>query len=326
MKGSGKYGWIPDIPDKRDYKFKVTKEVLDQLPSVVNLNGECPDVFDQGALGSCTANAIGSAHQFEQMKQDHNKDFVPSRLFIYFNEREMEGSINSVSGAQIRNGIKSVVSQGACPEIIWPYNINKFRTKPSESCYQEAMLHQVVQYMRVDQTLNEMKGCLASGYPFVFGFTVYEKFESKEVASTGIVNMPTQSESSMGGHAVMAIGYDDATQRFLVRNSWGTTWGMKGNFTIPYAYLTDGDLAADFWTIRLVEVSDQSIPEPTPIPPSKNICDLLFPAAKMFVDGALYKADTMRGSDFTPDVNHMFEAGLRNLQKFLTKSEKIRKI
>jgi C1A family cysteine protease len=97
-----------------------------------------------------------------------------------------------------------------------------------------------------------MKGCLASGYPFIFGFTVYESFESEEVARTGRAPMPGGVERAIGGHAVVAVGYEEAHQRFLVRNSWGDGWGMKGYFTIPYTYLLQPDLSRDFWTIRLV--------------------------------------------------------------------------
>jgi len=100
--------------------------------------------------------------------------------------------------------------------------------------------------------LNQMKGCLASGYPFVFGFTVYESFESQHVVTTGVVSMPAAGEKVLGGHAVVAVGYDDTTQRFIVRNSWGPGWGKGGYFTMPYAYLTDSNLSDDFWTVRLV--------------------------------------------------------------------------
>ena len=103
------------------------------------------------------------------------------------------------------------------------------------------------------RVLNQIKGCLAHGYPFVFGFPVYESFESQEVAKTGVVPMPGSSEQMLGGHAVLAVGYDDATQRFLVRNSWGDGWGMGGYFTMPYAYLMDRGLSSDFWAILSVE-------------------------------------------------------------------------
>lgn len=98
-----------------------------------------------------------------------------------------------------------------------------------------------------------MKGCLASGYPFVFGFSVYESFESQAVAQTGIVPMPSPNEQLLGGHAVLAVGYDDEQGRFIVRNSWGKDWGMEGYFTIKYDYLLNDNLADDFWTIRRVE-------------------------------------------------------------------------
>jgi C1A family cysteine protease len=203
-------------------------------------------------LGSCTANAIGGAIEFDQIKQKL-KASTPSRLFIYYNERAIEGTIDTDSGAQIRDGIKSVASQGACPEPMWPYVEQSYANRPPAPCYKYAKLHPAVQYARVTQSVGQLKACVAAGYPFVFGFTVYESFESDAVAKSGIVPMPATTEMLLGGHAVMAVGYDDAAQRFLVRNSWGTSWGMGGYFTIPYVYLTDGNLADDFWVIRVVK-------------------------------------------------------------------------
>jgi C1A family cysteine protease len=179
-------------------------------------------------------------------------DFVPSRLFIYYNERVIEGTVEADSGAQIRDGIKSVAGQGDCPESELPYDINKFAQKPAARCYRDAVKYKAVSYSRVIQDPSQLKGCLASGFPFVFGFTVYESFEGQDVARTGIVPMPATGEKVLGGHAVLAVGYDDAQQRFLVRNSWGSDWGQGGYFTIPYAYLTDSNLSDDFWTIRLI--------------------------------------------------------------------------
>jgi C1A family cysteine protease len=164
----------------------------------------------------------------------------------------MEGTIGSDSGAQIRDGIKSVGKQGDCPEKLWPYDIAKFEQKPNSTCYSNAVKHKAVLYQRVTQSMNQMKGCLASGYPFVFGFAVYESFMTPAVARSGHAPMPSPSEKQEGGHAVMAIGYDDANHWFIVRNSWGTAWGMKGYFTLPYAYVSDDNLADDFWTIRVV--------------------------------------------------------------------------
>jgi C1A family cysteine protease len=246
------YGWTPDLPDFRDRHFNIAPEVLASLPASADLRADCPPVYDQGKLGSCTANAIGAALQFDQHKQ-HEKDFTPARLFIYYCERAMEGTVDTDSGAMIRDGIKCVNHDGAPPETVWSYDIAKFRERPSKNAYQQALLHQALAYQRIARSLNQMKGCLAAGFPFVFGFTVYESFESDQVAKTGTADLPAAGEAALGGHAVLAVGYDDATQRFTCRNSWGNTWGDAGYFTLPYAYLTDRGLASDFWTIRSVE-------------------------------------------------------------------------
>ena len=248
-----RYGWIPDLPDQRDHLYAAPLEVIQVLPPSVDLRPQCPAVYDQGQLGSCTANAIAGAIQFDQMKQSLAQIFTPSRLFIYYNERVIEGTVASDSGAQIRDGIKSVSSQGVCPEELWPYDIANFAEQPPANCYQVAAQHTAVLYSRLVQNLTLMKGCLATGYPFVFGFTVYESFESQEVAQTGVAPMPSSGEQVLGGHAVAAVGYDDSQQRFIVRNSWGTGWGMSGYFTLPYTYLTQQGLSSDLWTIRVVK-------------------------------------------------------------------------
>ncbi len=246
------YGWQPDVPDHRDHLYAAPVIYLAKLPAQADLRSQCPPVYDQGQLGSCTANAIGANIQFDRRKQKLKPDFITSRLFIYYNERVMEHSIASDAGAQIRDGIKSVAKNGDCPEKEWPYVTAKFADKPPTACFRDALKYKAVQYQRVPQVLNQLKGCLASGYPFVFGFSVYTDFESERVAKTGSGNMPTAKEKLLGGHAVLAVGYDDKIQRFIVRNSWGAQWGMQGYFTLPYAYLTDANLSADFWTIRLV--------------------------------------------------------------------------
>jgi len=247
-----RFGWTPDIPDARDFLYSAPQAVLTALPPKVDLRKQCPAVYDQGQLGSCTANSIGAAFEFDQKKQGLT-DFMPSRLFIYYNERDIEGTVSSDSGAMIRDGMKSVAKLGVCSETTWPYNVAKFKSKPPAKAYTEAAKHQALIYRRVTGGLRQMQGCLAQGYPFVFGFTVYESFESAQVAKSGQVQMPGPSEATLGGHAVMAVGYDDTQQRFIVRNSWGPTWGMKGYFTMPYAYVTNPQLASDFWAIYTVE-------------------------------------------------------------------------
>jgi|SRR5579871_3483688 len=244
------YGWVPDLPDHRD-RWYAAPYRPEKLPQKVDLHALCPPVYDQGDLGSCTANAVAAALDFERKRQ--KLQFIsPSRLFIYYNERVIENSVASDSGAMLRDGIKTVAAQGACAEPLWPYIPDKFADPPPPGCYTAARQDRALSYSRVPQDPAQMKTCLASGYPFVFGFSVYESFESDEVAKTGKVPMPGPNETAIGGHAVLAVGYSDASQRFLVRNSWGASWGINGYFTIPYQYLSDSNLADDFWTIRLV--------------------------------------------------------------------------
>ncbi len=247
------YGWNRDLPDGRDFMYGAPPEVVSKLPESVDLRPGCPPVYDQGQLGSCTANAIGGALEFAQIEEKKTNPFTPSRLFIYYNERVIEHTVDSDSGAQIRDGVKSVHQLGAPPETDWPYDINKFTQKPPEQAFTDAKNYQAIVYQRLTPTLGQLKGCLASGFPFIFGFTVYESFESQEVASTGHLGMPQTNEKQLGGHAVLAVGYEDSSQTFIVRNSWGTDWGIQGYFTMPYPYLLQGTLASDFWTIRSVE-------------------------------------------------------------------------
>jgi C1A family cysteine protease len=252
-KMNSRYGWQPDLPDQRDFSYASTRAAIRKLPDKIDLRATCPPVYDQGSLGSCTANAIGAAFEFGMIKQK-TPSFMPSRLFIYYNERAIEDCIDNDNGAQIRDGIKSVNKQGVCPESIWKYDINAFAKKPGAKCYSEALKHQVLSYQRVVRDVSSMKGCLAAGYPFILGFTVYDAFESATVAKTGKLDMPKKNEGIKGGHAVIAVGYDDTKKRFIIRNSWGTGWGMKGYFTMPYQYLEEENLSDDFWTIRVVEV------------------------------------------------------------------------
>ena len=246
MKKKRKFGWIPDLPDQRDFLYsKIQKPVV--LPIRVDLRQFCPPVEDQGNLGSCTANALVGILEFLELK-DKLLLVDLSRLFIYYNERVIEHTVDSDSGATLRDGMKSLVKLGVCPELDWKYIISKFAVRPSAKSFHDAAQHRVVSYHRI-LTLDEMKNCLAQGFPFVFGFTVYESFESSKVAKTGVVDMPKPDEAVIGGHAVVAVGFDDLKKRFIVRNSWGENWGMKGYFTIPYKYLTNQNLASDMWVV-----------------------------------------------------------------------------
>ena len=246
-----KYGCKRDTVDSRDlYLVRTLSDI--QLPASVDLRPSMPEVYDQKSIGSCTSQAISAAHHFNQIKQGAVMPFVPSRLFLYFNERVMEGTVMEDAGAMIRDGVKSLVQQGICPESMWAYADENVFMMPPQPCYVEALNHQALTYMRVPQTMHDICACLASGYPVVFGFSVYANFETAAVSKTGMMTMP--DGDLRGGHAVMIVGYDNTMQRFIVRNSWGEGWGDKGYFYMPYRYATDSDLAHDFWTIRTVEV------------------------------------------------------------------------
>lgn len=239
------YGWLPDVPDQRDYLYSAIRPVI-KLPKKADLREGCSEIEQQGRLGSCTAQALAGNIEFLDKRIDGEYTDT-SRLFIYYNERAIIDTIDYDSGASLRDGIKTLKKDGACHEETWPYVISRFDKRPSRTCYAEGMLHLIESYHRL-HAISELLTCLAEGYPFVFGFAVYESFESQKVKRTGIADMPKKDEVMIGGHAVMAVGYDQAEKRFLVRNSWGRQWGMAGYFTMPFKYLEA--LAGDFWTIR----------------------------------------------------------------------------
>lgn len=253
-------GWIPDKPDSRDFIFPL-KFSLTQLPPRVDLTETYTvPVVDQGALGSCTGNGIASALAYLEMKEGAPLIY-PSRLFIYYNERAMEGTVNEDAGANIRDGIKSVVDQGFCPETDWPYDISKFMVKPPAPAYADALRDLVQTYQKVSVDPASVMTALASGYPVIVGFTVYDSFMN---STDGIIPMPSATESIQGGHCVIVVGYDQQTSRFKFQNSWGTGWGTAGFGELPFTYL--GDYGGDFWIVT----GDQSVPGPSPTPSPTN--------------------------------------------------------
>lgn len=251
-----KYGWKPDHHDPRDLLFRVSAPV--QIQSVdLRETHKVPDIFNQYNLGSCTGNAIAYMLAFNILNKNVQTEKpceIPfSRLFIYYNERQLEGTVNQDSGAQIRDGLKSVANLGACSEITWPYKINKFSQKPSGQAYEEAINFRAIEYIRLNSiSKQELVGCLLEGFPFVLGFQVFESFESKEVADTGEVDLPSNGEQFMGGHAVCCVGYDMDSDRFIIANSWGAEWGKDGYFTIPADYICNLRYANDFWATKLL--------------------------------------------------------------------------
>jgi C1A family cysteine protease len=245
-----RYTYRPDLPDQRDHYMKVGAPA--PLPDVVDLRKATSPVEDQGNLGSCTANAwVGAIELLDKAADGKFQNW--SRLYLYYNERALHGNQAQDSGAFIRDGAMALAKQGICLESHWKYEVAKFATKPPVSCYAEGLNHQALQYSRVSQTEVEVCTALAQGHPVVLGFTVYQSFESAAVAKSGMVPMPGPKEKTLGGHAVLAVGYNRPKRLFTIRNSWGAAWGDKGHCYFPFDYLLNPNLAQDFWIIQTLE-------------------------------------------------------------------------
>lgn len=242
------HGWIRDKKDPRDLMLKKKFVCMPTIvPEQVDLRQWCSPVEQQEELGSCTANALVGALEFLEIKEKGEYTDL-SRLFVYYNERVIEGTVLEDAGAQIRDGIKALKRWGVAPHVLWPYEVDSFMDRPSKAAFEEAKKHRIQSYFRIF-TLNDMKTALATGFPFVFGFVVFSGFMTETVMRTGIGQMPHENEDIEGGHAVLAVGYDNKEQRFLVRNSWGTEWGQKGYFTLPYEFVGEPEFCDDFWVI-----------------------------------------------------------------------------
>jgi C1A family cysteine protease len=241
------YNLRPSKKDFRDYKFSAPLHVASNLPKKIDLRSEFLAPFDQGQLGACTGNAYAALKEFLLKKYGKTVDAL-SRLFIYYEERVIEGTVNEDSGAEMRDGMKVLQKNGVCKESLWPYDINTFTHKPTDAMIADAANYKITSYASIPD-LNGIKSCLAEGFPVAMGFYVYQEFEN--IGSTGILKMPKSSEQPLGGHAVVIVGYKDTTKTsgyLIVRNSWGAEWGDGGYFYMPYKYL---HLAGfDLWTAR----------------------------------------------------------------------------
>lgn len=249
------YGWRKDTPDQRD--LMLAPRGVTRLPSSVDLQttGFVPPTNDQLRLGSCVGNASAEAFEFALRKLGLT-DYRPSRLFTYLEARRIEGTVASDAGCEIRDAMKVLNHLGAPHETIWPYDIGRFAQTPPTQVYQDAAKHLLTKYARVQTNETAVKRALVAGYPVVIGFSVYESFESDQVAQTGIMPIPKASEQMLGGHAVLAIGYTHIKRHpyLICRNSWGTDWGMDGgNFAAPFAWITSTQNAGDFWTCQAVQ-------------------------------------------------------------------------
>lgn len=252
------YGWKPDLPSVEDLPLSLKVQKRAKLPRCVNLSDKYAaiPVYNQGPIGSCTGQGNAEVHACAQISTYNRLIIEPSRLFIYYNERVQEGTVNYDSGAQIRTGIKSMVKQGVCAEADWPYKPEKFKLKPSPICYKNALKSQVLRYERVNnEDENAILSVLAEGFPIVFGFTVFESFESRKVSKSGLYYPNPKRERILGGHCTVLYGYnlDLEEPEVLIKNSWGKNWGLGGFFKMKLSDVSNPNMCDDFWLVRMVE-------------------------------------------------------------------------
>lgn len=263
------YGWVRQAKeDPRDRFYLQTDRVTDSMPSKFSLASGMGPLLDQSALGACGTNTMDECIMFDQKAQG-----LPvvsaSRLFMYWNTRYLMGTVNEDSGVDNRTMLKATAKWGFPPEPACPYVISDFRSRPTAAAYQEAAANKIISYAAVVQSLSQMKGCIFSGKPFIFGFEVYQQIESDEAEQTGVIRTPSTNETPIGGHDVTVFGFDDEAGVFNIRNHWkrrdGRPWGDNGNGTIPYAYAASAKLSGDFWVINAIPGGTPT-PTPTPIP------------------------------------------------------------
>ena len=244
-------GCLKSIPDRRNYKFATIKESIVTLPQSIDIRLNCTPIKDQDSVGSCTAFSINAMKEFLD-KKEHGIDGkfdILSERYVYYIIRDMMGTTEWDSGGYINYGLKVLAKFGACLESEMPYYnaYYNFREMPTGKMLFSGAHRKISSYWEID-TIDEMKSCLVSGYPFVGGVSVYDSFKSDETAETGDVPMPNLYESFKGGHAIMFCGFNDSTGRFIFKNSWGKRWGNNGYGTISYEYVET--MGWDFWTIR----------------------------------------------------------------------------
>lgn len=253
-----------DCQDNKLFKQStsyVTLEVnnyIQLITKVVDMRTICPDIYDQGQDGSSTTNAIAANIEIEEMKQGNKNIFIPSRNFIYYNERFIE--VNTDSGtreareareARISDSVKIINQYGICEENLWPYNTSNFSVKPPEDCYASAKLRAgIFKVNKLSQNLEQLKQSLINGNPIIFGMVVFESFE--EIGQDGIMKMPQPNEKICGGHCQLICGFFEDKKVFIVRNSWGDKWGDKGYSYISYDFITNREYCSDFQSISSV--------------------------------------------------------------------------
>lgn len=256
-----------DRHDPRDHRFE-PKHRAHELPPRVDLRAQMPPVYDQGRIQACTANVLAAAVAYSRRRNGQDDPALePSRLFIYWNERALQDNTANDCGATLREGIRTLATQGVAPEHLWPYDDTPATTqpggafppgarvaqKPADAAFEQAHRFEVLSYRRIAPDLDHMKSCLAEGYPFALGLQLYPGFMEAPHRQATVIPLPAPGEAALGGHAVLAVGYDDGRQWLVCRNSWGPAQADGGYFYLPYAYLQDAGRVGDLWSVRTVE-------------------------------------------------------------------------
>lgn len=247
-----RHGVAREKADHRDRPHLPAPLDLASLPRTVDLRPADWTVWTQGGLNSCTAQAICAAEELVRRKEGLKRAFEPSRLFLYYNERAIEGKVDDNAPVYMRDGFKTLARTGVCPESDWPYDETRFAEKPPKECYGAARPHRALRYLKVKQDLAHMRACLNEGYAFTIALVLYAGDGLPSMPMSGHLTTPDPArESAAGGHALLVVGYDEAKERFLIRNSIGADWGEGGYGTLPYSYAANPDYADSLWTLRI---------------------------------------------------------------------------
>jgi hypothetical protein len=239
---------------KIEYK-QISTDVIynennDIYPDIIDLRDKFMEIYDQGKIGSCSANALCSIFEYDAIH------FKGSRLFLYYNERLMINKTDEDSGAYLIDGINSLKKYGICEEKYWKYNIDNIFMVPSKEAYENAKNNYLIDSLNIKKNLNEIKKWLSRNEPIAIAIAIYSNF-MEEGRNNGIINMPKETDIYLGGHAVILCGYIDKEKRFILRNSWGDYWGDKGYFYLPYEYIIGNNNLSgnDFWIITKSKIN-----------------------------------------------------------------------
>ena len=282
-----RYGWRPDVPDRRDAVLAHyptdTDDDASQTPTPggsadvlrVDLRKQCPAVYDDEGLACSTVSALAALLEFHELRTRPNAGYEPSRLCWYYLTREGQGTQRADAGASFREALKVVNDEGVCDEVDWPFDTTGVTVAPEWATYESTPRSRRIGYRRVPQTLEALKYCQTHELPVACGLAVYTSFESSVTRRTGQVTLPAcaqdlaevpvappkddqanastapnaDDDAHLGGHAVVLGGYDDTEQQFIVRNSQGASWGANGYGFVPYSYVLNPLLARDFWVV-----------------------------------------------------------------------------